>query len=146
MANFTCFAVFQSFPTKAVQNASEWPMSPISKLFQSFPTEVVNNDLEQLVSPILQLFQSFPTNVVQNDLEYQCHPFCNFSDLFRTQNGQFHPFHNFSNLFLQKWHRMIQNSQCCPVCNFQSFLTDVVQNNSEWPISTIFATFPIFSH
>ena len=36
--------LFQSFPTEAVQNDSEWLILPVSQLFQSFPTEAVQND------------------------------------------------------------------------------------------------------
>ena len=52
--------LFQSFLTEAVQNDSEWPISPDS---QSFPTEMAQNDSELPISPNLQLFQSFPTKV-----------------------------------------------------------------------------------
>ena len=46
----------------------EWPILPDLQLFQSFPTKVIQNDSEQPISPNSQLFQSFPTEVAQNDL------------------------------------------------------------------------------
>ena len=46
--------LFQYFPTKVVQNNSEWPILAVLQLFQYFPTEVVQIDSEW---PILAIFQ-----------------------------------------------------------------------------------------
>ena len=59
MANFTRFAIFQSFPTRVAKNDLEWPILPDLQLFQSFPIGVAQNDSEWPILPHSKLFQSF---------------------------------------------------------------------------------------
>ena len=140
----TDLQLFQTFPTKVAQYDSEWPISPDSQLFQSFPTEVAQNDLEWPISPDLQLFQSFPISGLKNG-NFAIRNFSNPPKFRMTRNIQFYPVCNFSNLFPLKWLRMTQNGQFYLIQLFQSFPTEVAQNDSEWPILPdlqLFQSFP----
>ena len=98
---------------------------------------------------ILVLFPPKRLRMTQNG--HFC-PICNFSNIFppkwlgMTWNGQFCLISNFSTLFPPKWLRKTRNGQFHLICNFSNlFLTEVAQNDSEWPISPdlqLFQSFP----
>ena len=76
---FQFFNFFKSFPTKAAQNHSQWPILLHLQVFQCFPTKVAKNHSEQPILPDVRLVQSFHIEVAQNDSEW---PLSHDSQLF----------------------------------------------------------------